>query len=207
MEQKIDLTERIINHLLIHSPFIKDIGLYHGKMGIAIAFYHYALYSQDIIYSKYADELVEQIYNSINSNSPINMENGLCGIAWGICHLIQHNFVEGEINEILDEIDNKIMERSLLYIKDITLPTGLEGIYIYVLERKKLAKMQKSQIPFDSTYLHTLDKVISINSINCTDSIINRFVVPIINNESNLQNFSLGLNKGCAGYIYKSISI
>lgn len=207
MEREIDLTERIINHLLIHSPFIKDIGLYHGKMGIAIAFYHYSLYSHDNIYSKYADELVEQIYDSIHSNLPINMEYGLCGIAWGICYLIQQNFVEGEVNEILDEIDSKIMERSLLYMKDMTLSTGLEGIYIYVLERKKLAKMQKSQTPFDSTYLHTLDKVISINSINYTDSMINRFVAPIIKKESKLQNFSLGLNNGCAGYIYKNISI
>ncbi|WP_167369826.1 hypothetical protein [Parabacteroides massiliensis] len=41
-----DITERIINHLVMASSFTSDIGLYHGKMGIVIALCHYARFAQ-----------------------------------------------------------------------------------------------------------------------------------------------------------------
>lgn len=79
--------QQMVNHLAIHGSFIDDLGLFHGKMGIALFFYHYARYANEPVYELLAENLVEEIYESIHENMPITMEKGLCGIAWGVCNL------------------------------------------------------------------------------------------------------------------------
>ena len=58
-----DLTP--IHHLLLQSPFVKDVGLFHGKMGITLFFYHYSRHVNNAVYADYADELLD---NSIMAN-------------------------------------------------------------------------------------------------------------------------------------------
>lgn len=126
------LLRRIANHLILHSIDIEDIGLFHGKMGVVLFFAHYARYTDSAIYDDFAGELLEEICENIPETLPINLETGLCGIGWGIEYLIQNGFMEGDSNEILTEIDKKVMERDLRRIKDLSLETGLMGISSYI---------------------------------------------------------------------------
>lgn len=106
----------------------------HGKMGIAIYFFNLARETQDVVYSGFAEKLVEEIYQEIDVSTPLDFENGLAGIGWGIEYLVQNGFIEGDTDEALDEIDNQ-----LYLFKDLFQRTefsnGLVGLGGYYLKR------------------------------------------------------------------------
>ena len=82
--------------------------------------------------------LMEDIYNNINEEIPIDFETGLCGIGWGIEYLLQNKLVNGNSDEILAEYrPEKIMERAPLRIYDYSMENGLGGILLYVNARIK----------------------------------------------------------------------
>ncbi len=82
-----DRHNRIINTLLLNASFIDNIGLMHGKMGISIFFFHLSRKTGKQIYEDYAGELIDEIYDDINTSTPVDFENGLAGIGWGIEYL------------------------------------------------------------------------------------------------------------------------
>ena len=105
--------QRIANVLLLNASFIDNPGLFNGKMGIAIFFYHYSRFTKNKIYEDYAGELVDEIYEEINTSTPVNFENGLTGIGWGIEYLVKNKFVQADTDEALADIDNTVYKHRL----------------------------------------------------------------------------------------------
>ena len=134
-EEDIELLQRIANHLIINSSFLDNLGLFHGKMGIVIFFYHYSRYTRNPLYEEFAGELLDEIFEEIHDKLPIDFENGYLGIGWGIEYLAEQKFIDGNTNDILEDMDKKIMERDVRRITDMSLKAGLEGILHYVLSR------------------------------------------------------------------------
>lgn len=108
-----DRLQRIANVLLMNASFLDNPGLLNGKMGIAIFFYHYAKFTGNKIYEDYAGELIDEIYEEISTSTPVNFENGLTGIGWGIEYLVKNGFVKADTDDALSEID-KFVSRSLM---------------------------------------------------------------------------------------------
>ena len=92
--------QRITNILLLNSEFIENLGLMHGKTGIALYFFELAKKAQDSTYQDFAERLVDKIYEEISISTPLDFENGLAGIGWGIEYLVQNGFIEGNTDEI-----------------------------------------------------------------------------------------------------------
>jgi hypothetical protein len=46
--------QRVINALLLHSSFSENLGLFNGKMGISIAFFHLFRQTGNELYENYA---------------------------------------------------------------------------------------------------------------------------------------------------------
>ena len=126
------LLERIARHLIMHASYASDLGLYHGKTGIVLFFAHYARYTGNRLHDEFTGELLDKVYEEIHTNLPVNFESGLCGIGWGIAYLLQNGFMDGDSDEILSEIDDRVMERDLRRITDRSVRTGLEGISLYM---------------------------------------------------------------------------
>ena len=78
---------------MLHGSFTKDIGLLDGKMGIVIFFFNYSRFTNNTLYSDFAYDLIDEIYNDLSSDYSINFDDGLCGIGWGIEYLIANQFV------------------------------------------------------------------------------------------------------------------
>lgn len=91
---------RSANVLLLNASFIDNLGLLNGKMGIAIFFYHFARYTGSKIFEEYASELLDEIYEEINTNTPVDFANGLTGVGWGIEYLVKNGFVEADTDEV-----------------------------------------------------------------------------------------------------------
>jgi hypothetical protein len=99
---------RIANVLLLNASFIDSIGLLNGKTGISIFFYEYGRYTGNKIYTDYAGELIDEIYEEIAQNTPLSFSGGLTGIGWGIEYLVKNKFVNADTDEALADIDNAV---------------------------------------------------------------------------------------------------
>lgn len=96
-DQKIDdRVHRIANVLLLNASFTDNIGLLNGKMGISIFFYRYGRYTGNKIFTDYAGELIDEIYEEINTNTGLDFANGLTGIGWGIEYLVENRFIDAD---------------------------------------------------------------------------------------------------------------
>ncbi|WP_053826194.1 lanthionine synthetase LanC family protein [Lascolabacillus massiliensis] len=153
------------NHLAINGCFWRNLGLCNGKIGIAIFLFHYSRYSTEDSYKYIAENLIDDVYNEMHDMLTIDLEDGYCGIGWGLQHLYNYKFICGDINQILLEIDEKIMERDVVRIKDKGILNGLGGILHYVLIR--LSNNINNNI-FDADYLLRLslssEKIIDLKS-------------------------------------------
>jgi hypothetical protein len=128
--------QRVTNSLLLNASFIENIGLMHGKMGIAIYFFHLARDTGNVVYEKYAGELIDEIYEEIYAKTPCDFENGLAGIGWGIEYLAQNKFIDANTNEVLEEFDSQITHEITFHAPtDINILNGICGYILYFLSR------------------------------------------------------------------------
>lgn len=128
--------QRITNTLLLNASFIENIGLMHGKMGIAIYFFHLARETNNQVYEDYAGELIDEIYEEVHAKSPCDFENGLAGIGWGIEYLVQNKFIDADTNEVLEESDKQITHEITFHApSEIGILKGISGYILYFLYR------------------------------------------------------------------------
>ncbi len=163
MEHIISTDQQIINTLLLNASFIDNIGLMHGKMGVSIFFFHLARQTKNQIYEDYAGELIDEIYEEITANTPLDFENGLAGIGWGIEYLVQNGFIDADTDEVLEEFDNRIF-KELIYNtpKEIGLLNGIVGIGAYFLKRIQNLASNEDKITTltnKQTLIHLIDEL------------------------------------------------
>jgi len=218
--QRIEI-EQALAYLTINGSYLNDLGLFHGKMGIVLFFSELAHASQNSAYEDLASNLLGEIYEEIHYDLPINLENGLCGIGWGIEYLVQHGLMEGDTDEILSDIDQKVMEINPLRMTDFSLRRGLGGIAYYVLARLN-ASRQSDTLPFDKDYLNVLQKAMSqavfshedeigLNLLESLQQVVNgqhinlqlpSFLTSYEMKETSFDDILLGLENGLTGWLW-----
>lgn len=203
-ENKNELLQCIANHLIINVGFLDNLGLYHGKTGIILFFVHYARFTGNPIYDEIAGELLDEIIEEIHDGIATDFENGLSGIGWGLLYLLKNKFMDGNPDEILEDIDKKLMEINLPRLTDFSIERGLAGISIYLSARLSAGN---TVYPFDTEYLSNWQKAISGKNIEAEldlYSIINQGTATAV---QELQKKSLGLQDGYAGLGLKLMEI
>ena len=193
---------KIVDYILLSSPYMHDIGLFHGKMGVVIALYLYSAKYRDELISDYAWDLLQHIYDNINSNMPIGLEYGLAGIGYGTTILYKHGLVDCDLNSILVDVDSKIMEHDPRRIKDMSIRSGVEGLMQYIALRKSTGEPFET---FDAQYLTELYTTASpIVSVYQDKSIMSILNAPTFSIEEYTEK-PLGIDGGSAYYILKDI--
>ncbi len=177
-----EILRNIATYQILYASYNAGIGLFDGKMGIAIFLFHYARYSGLSVYEKFASELLDDVCGEVSMETPITLGDGLCGIAWGITYLHKQGFIEGKLDEILSEIDERIMERSLLRIMDPSLEIGYRGIALYISER--LALSSENEMPFDKAYIEDFKKLCSLHKLDISRNAWDIILEAIQNSES-----------------------
>jgi lantibiotic modifying enzyme len=221
--------QKLIHHLMLTASFHKDIGLFHGQIGIAVFFYHYSKHTNNLVYADFADDLLDNIWEKMHNRLPDTFSSGLTGIAWGIEYLIQNHFVAGNSNDVCEEIDVRIMSLDPRRMNPEFIEKELEGFLHYVLMRTIGSVKQSGGLPFDEIYRHDLLQVFmdlrEQEKINETSrTLISQYLafvsgkeafnyqfdlLSFINeseiNEKNILSSPLGLKTGLAGKLYKQI--
>ena len=125
-------------------------------MGIAIFFYQYGRYSDNKLYTDYAGELIDEIYEEINLNTSTDFADGLTGIGWGIEYLVKNGFIDADTDDILGDIDKKVYQRIQFEYEYNELP----GLLLYQLARFKANNKRNEQHKFlnNHTILCLLDE-------------------------------------------------
>lgn len=120
----------------LNNDFYSSLGIARGKMRAIIFFFHCARSSGDNAYEEIAGLLMDELFEQLYAEMPIDFANGLSGIGWGIEYLIQQGFIEGNADEILEEIDLYVVRAIYLQeMNDLGLDRGVLGLGRYILMR------------------------------------------------------------------------
>ena len=195
---------KIVDYQLLYSPYMRDIGLFHGKMGVVIALYMYSTKYHDELISEYAWDLFQQIYDGIYSNMSIGLEDGLAGIGYGTTILYKRGLVDCDLNSILVDVDSKIMEHDPRRMKDQSIRSGVGGLIQYIGLRKSTGEPLDT---FDAQYLSELYAIAApVISVYQKEDIMSILNIPTFSIEEYTEK-PLCIDGGSSYYILKDILV
>jgi len=130
----INLEIEKVNHKMIdmiknNHEFQNPVGL-NGMMGFCMYFYQMSRIRSNIQYNDIADGICYYVNQTINKSISLHIENGLTGIGLGLIKLIKEEYVEGNINEILEEID-VLVYKTIFFDEDKILDLQLTTELLY----------------------------------------------------------------------------
>jgi len=130
-----DQTLKYISETLMqHVNTVLSPGLLHGKMGLAIFFFHYAQYMDETAFEEQAMELINNVQEKIHQHYDIDYTNGLAGIGAGIEYLSQNGFLEIDTDEVLSDFD-RCIRHEIMYGKHTDkVLCGLGNYLLYRLD-------------------------------------------------------------------------
>ena len=131
--------------------YVEGSGLIHGKMGLILFFYCYYKYSSNTDYLELADEMLGDMLKYLKSDIPIGIESGICGLGLFLGYLISENIVEGDLDEVLEDIDRMVVSKTVFDTEDWSFETGFIGIVYYVSYRLGCGGEKVKNI-FDACY-------------------------------------------------------
>lgn len=192
---------------MLKSIETSDISLYHGKMGIVLALYIYAQQSAQEHIKDYVWDLLQEVYNGVNETQPVGLEYGLAGIGYGTTLLKKYGIFDCDLDEVLCNIDQKIMTYDPRRITDFTYRTGAWGLSNYISLRMNVEGKISS---FDTQYLQELQYVLSANQAynkGMPEKTIWTDLQAPDWELSDFQNHPLGIDEGLAYYLIKNINL
>uniref|UniRef100_UPI004026F0F9 lanthionine synthetase LanC family protein n=1 Tax=Parabacteroides distasonis TaxID=823 RepID=UPI004026F0F9 len=102
----------LLRYGALKAEVLENPGLYNGRLGMAILFYEYSRYCDDPLYEQFADEIMDSILE-LPDVLPLNFSEGISGIGWGMVYLLRKGFIEGDMDDILSDIDQKLNKSDL----------------------------------------------------------------------------------------------
>ena len=145
----------IIDNIIIdNSDKISEEGLLKGRMGVILFFYKLYKKTGNDRYVCFAEYQVDLLTEKVE-HITIEFGGDLSGIGWGIEYLIQNQFVDGDADDILQDIDSYILRefmkpgRTLLDIDDVA----------YYFYQRLVGKKGNSTIMLRYFIIHVLDLI------------------------------------------------
>jgi len=128
--------EKIEQTLIINGTLTDQPGLFYGKTGIAVFFFHLARHTGNKLFQDYAMNLIEEIQKQITTTISARYDVGLAGIGAGFEYFMQNGFLEADDNDIFEDFDAR-MYRAAMYepYSNLSLEGGLTGWGRYFIRR------------------------------------------------------------------------
>lgn len=192
--------QKVINYIAFKASQIPNLGLYHGRMGMILALFSYAKCNNDSLLYNYANQLLN--YSSMDDFvGDISLESGITGV--GLCYtlLYKAKIINDDLNDLLWEIDNKLMCIDPRRFQDFSFRTGASGILYYYRMRLSLNVPLRS---IDIDYIKELDNRFQSNNSRMIihSSFMNDLDCPKWQLTDYLDR-PVGIDKGSSYYIIK----
>lgn len=105
------LTPKFEARMLSALTQIKYSSLLNGDMGVCIFLFIKGREKGNAELTAEAENILKRSIEEISANQRLDLTNGITGIALGLAYLVKNNYVEGDINDILSEIDEKVYKK------------------------------------------------------------------------------------------------
>ncbi|AJW63515.1 Nisin biosynthesis protein NisC [Elizabethkingia miricola] len=175
-----------------------SIGILGGSSGIIMFLFHYAHYSDDIIYSEVGKKYVYQLFDKINTGEiGATFCNGLAGTIWLLDYLVKNNFIEFDIDENVVQLDEylAICMQKDIHNKNYDFLHGAIGYGMYFLERYKNTNSNE----YKQGYLRYICKL--INFLEESSIEYNNTIYWECDNKQEPEHINLGLAHGIPSII------
>ncbi len=128
------ITTGLVNYLALQAIQTSNSGLYHGRMGLILSLYCYGVVDNNNNLCVFASDILQ---NSTGGyyDGDISIENGLSGLGLGFTLLYKAGMFEDDLNDILYEIDKKIMSVDPRRMEDFSFRKGALGVLFYIKTR------------------------------------------------------------------------
>ena len=198
-----DNIEKIVNYLMLTCDQISDVSLYHGKTGIVLTLMLYAKKTNSNSVKCFAEECFNSIYNGIHDGMPLGIESGLAGVGYGVTLMNKAGLINCDLNDVLFNIDSKIMETDPRRFHDFAFSKGLSGIMAYINLR---LQVEGQVATFDSLYLDELTTQLNtaddIVQFELSKKIIEDIEAPFWN-ENDYISKPISIHEGSSYYLLK----
>lgn len=163
MQNEVDIHE-LMSTIIIHSLDVPSaIGLLHGQMGIILTIEEYSHKFERPWLSECSDFIFDNICQRIPRNIDNSFAYGLSGIGWGLEYLIQKGYMDGVGDELCKDIDKVISQIKISRITDLSIETGLLGLWEYVSARIQGNIKCGRPMPFDEEFLTDWVSIIELH--------------------------------------------
>lgn len=148
---------KIANTLVVNTQNFDRVGLLKGLTGVALFLYEYSYLTKYEMYNNLADDMLDNIFESTKNMALTDMAYGLSGIGWSVEYLIQKNFVEGDPDEVLEDVHIKLLEniKNKTIDSNIDIPLSNYGLYI-------ISRIRNKNV--DENYLWIIKDILNLNS-------------------------------------------
>lgn len=163
----------------------KEFGLFTGKAGCCLALYIINKEIHDPELEIIAENILQETIKESSSCNILSLDKGILGVGLAINYLISNDFVNGDLDESLSDIDALLYK----YLNKpdvqygISCTSGLTGFLIYLVERINKCE-NKNSLYYDINVaslrivINRLEKA----AINQIDDITKDIYTSIINN-------------------------
>lgn len=127
-------TTGLVNYLSLQASQISDSGLFHGRMGIILSLYCHGVVHYNQSLCDYASDILQNTADDY-FDGDISIENGLSGLGLGFTLLYKAGMFKDNLNDILYEIDKKIMSIDPRRMEDHSFRKGVLGVLFYIRTR------------------------------------------------------------------------
>lgn len=130
-------------------------GLFTGKMGICFYLFHAGQTDK-------AHEWLQALYKELPAmKGNISVEEGLCGIGIAINHLIRQRYIKGDINAVLQEIDDRVFQQLAYerYNKKYGLTSLIHILYYQTLRWQEQKEGSDTEYVFKSLITKTMNDI------------------------------------------------
>lgn len=131
------MKEKLVNYLSFQVSQLEDCGLYHGKLGVILSLFCYGKVRGDRRLCDFATDMFQSPTHGYHEGD-VGLENGLAGLGLGITLLYEAGMFHDDLNELLEEVDMKIMAIDPRRMTDHTFRSGACGILYYIRRRLSL---------------------------------------------------------------------
>ena len=134
-----------------------DLG--HGEMGFSLYFYCLSRLKGDKAYKNRAKKLLDSVMAGIDTIQTIDIRTGLTGIGLGVDFLIKNSYVKGNINTILQDIDDFIFRQLSFpkYYDSLEAMTMIEALYYFSVRLASQKKGSETEYLFKEIIIKTIN--------------------------------------------------
>ena len=138
-----------------------SIGLADGKMGQCVYFYYAGRMTNNKEYTQKSEVLMGEILEQTGKSKVYDIKDGIAGIGLAVDYLMKNRFVNGNINEVLNDIDNELFRQICKPIEfgnnDYSLQ--LQLVYYFIVRLKDQKKNSENEYCFKEAIINGINYI------------------------------------------------